>query len=201
VSHSLVPTRSPGWIPNDARRACKCSHGRGRAVLACLVVVMALLACTGGAAATVQGRFPATGAGVASASSAPQKVYFDLGLLGGLGGFAIEPKVVLYSADGSHALENRRWSGWGSASAHGSGLDSVNNCTPQCADGHWQSRPVMITLSGFGKVDGHLVYWCTAATGSSPAGGSTGSCSAGAAASLARSPCRGRRGRRARARR
>jgi hypothetical protein len=39
------------------------------------------------------------------------------------------------------------WSNWGSATAAGQGVLSVNTCTPNCVQGHFESEPATVTLS------------------------------------------------------
>jgi hypothetical protein len=161
-----------------------CSRGRGRAVLACLVVVMALLACTGGAAATIGARMsPATDAGVSSASSTAKKVYWDPAVHIGPA-FLYEPTLVAISEDGAVSVQRLRWRGWGSAMANGSGFAEVNNCTPDCASGRYASTPVAIRLSDVAELDGHLIYRCAQVTSSvSDVRNSLGGCVGGAGAS------------------
>jgi len=59
-----------------------------------------------------------------------------------------EPASLLLSGDGSIFVSGVTWSGWGAATAQGSGTLRVDNCTPNCAAGKLSSYPATITVTG-----------------------------------------------------
>ena len=68
-------------------------------------------------------------------------------------------QIIIYCADANGLLKNMRWSSFGGATARGSGSWSFNDCTPNCAAGHFHSYPVTLTLSRPAPCpDGHSDY-------------------------------------------
>jgi hypothetical protein len=64
-----------------------------------------------------------------------------------------KPKVrptsfVLACADGNDRLLGMHWTNWVPTSATGTGVQYLNDCTPNCATGHFHSYPVDIALTG-----------------------------------------------------
>lgn len=76
--------------------------------------------------------------------------------------------TLLLSEDGSVALVDLRWSGWGNRTTHATGLWSASSCTPSCATGKLTTRPARVTLSSPGRILGHRVYQCIRWTPSNP---------------------------------
>jgi hypothetical protein len=62
---------------------------------------------------------------------------------------------LLSCADANARLARVHWSSWGSTRATGVGTLSQNNCTPNCASGHFINYAVTISL---GKVITSLMY-------------------------------------------
>jgi len=58
-----------------------------------------------------------------------------------------EPATLLLSGDGSVFVAAITWSGWGDATAQGSGTLSVDNCNPNCAQGSLSRYPATITVT------------------------------------------------------
>jgi len=52
-----------------------------------------------------------------------------------------------YTGDGTGELKNMHWSKWTVAGAIGTGLDEVNNCNPDCAQGHFTGFTVQVVFS------------------------------------------------------
>lgn len=77
-----------------------------------------------------------------------------------------EPSSVYMSGDGSLYAVRVTWTGWGTATATGSGTAEANNCKPYCAAGTFSAHPVMITLTRPDRWHGDMVY--TRATYSIP---------------------------------
>lgn len=64
-----------------------------------------------------------------------------------------KPKVepadfVLACVDGSYGLADAHWTKWAPADAVGVGTEYLNDCTPNCAIGHFHNYPVDIRLTG-----------------------------------------------------
>lgn len=55
--------------------------------------------------------------------------------------------VILACADDNASFTHLRWSSFGGASAHATGVYAFNDCTPTCVAGHVHSYPVVITFS------------------------------------------------------
>jgi hypothetical protein len=82
--------------------------------------------------------------------SAPRSVLADLGVgcsppsstawIWNCGPLASAPKeFVITCADANYALAGLRWHGWGTARATATGSARANDCTPDCASGHFHS--------------------------------------------------------------
>ncbi len=53
---------------------------------------------------------------------------------------------VLTCADSNSYLTGLSWSGWTAGAALGTGTWHINNCTPDCAHGHFLTYPVDVTF-------------------------------------------------------
>src|SRR5690348_9957783 len=60
---------------------------------------------------------------------------------------AYRPSVLQLSADAEILVEPARWSSWTSTLAKGDGTLAVDNCQPNCAQGHYAKHHVLTTLS------------------------------------------------------
>ena len=59
-----------------------------------------------------------------------------------------KPKeLTLACNDGSYYLIKLKWTSWTTRKATGSGLAEVNDCTPNCAAGHFHAYRVSVTLT------------------------------------------------------
>ena len=67
---------------------------------------------------------------------------------GGSSRMKTEPTQIVTTADGSGYVKNLTWSGWGSATATGTGTLEIDNCNPNCAQGTFTGYPATVTLSG-----------------------------------------------------
>lgn len=56
-------------------------------------------------------------------------------------------RIVVSCADANFVVEKIGWRSWTSRRAAGTGTASVNDCTPDCAQGAFQTYPVRIALS------------------------------------------------------
>jgi hypothetical protein len=59
-----------------------------------------------------------------------------------------EPSDITVAADGATFLKNLTWSGWGTATAMGTGILEGDNCIPNCAEGSDTPYDATVTLSG-----------------------------------------------------
>jgi hypothetical protein len=61
----------------------------------------------------------------------------------------VEPSsFVLACGDGGFGLTSVHWTKWAPADASGVGTEYLNDCTPNCASGHFHNYPVDIKLAG-----------------------------------------------------
>ncbi len=59
-----------------------------------------------------------------------------------------KPKSILLACgDGTNGLVNLKWSHWSTTKATGSGVNAVNDCTPNCVNGKVKKTRVTVTLS------------------------------------------------------
>jgi hypothetical protein len=57
-------------------------------------------------------------------------------------------EILVACGDASSSLASLVWSTWSSDGAKATGTAWVNDCTPDCADGHFHSYPATVILSG-----------------------------------------------------
>jgi len=62
---------------------------------------------------------------------------------------------ILTCADANDALTALRWVSWAASQAFGTGTETVNTCTPDCADGTFVSYPALIALWRPEPLPGH----------------------------------------------
>ena len=68
------------------------------------------------------------------------------------GKFSAKPKeITLFCADAGAVLRNLSWSSWGGAKASATGIKSANDCSPNCAAGHFHSYPVAVAAGRLTK--------------------------------------------------
>jgi hypothetical protein len=64
------------------------------------------------------------------------------------GPLVAQPKsLTLACADANYELASLAWHGWGKASATATGVARANDCTPNCAAGHFHSYRVRVTAT------------------------------------------------------
>jgi len=66
--------------------------------------------------------------------------------------------IVVSCADGNYALVGLRWQRWGSASPTATGTARVNDCTPDCAGGHFHDYRITASASTLTKCGATPVY-------------------------------------------
>ena len=63
--------------------------------------------------------------------------------------------VVLTCADANDVLAQLHWVSWGSSAAFATGIEQINNCTPNCAAGKFINYPVLVDLWRPEPLPGH----------------------------------------------
>ena len=58
-----------------------------------------------------------------------------------------EPSIITSSADGAVYIKDLTWTGWGTATAKGTGTMEADNCKPNCAEGHDTAYPATVTVT------------------------------------------------------
>ena len=66
--------------------------------------------------------------------------------------------IVIACADGNYALMGLRWHTWGTTTATATGTARVNDCTPDCAGGHFHDYRVTTTASALTKCGATPIY-------------------------------------------
>jgi len=64
-------------------------------------------------------------------------------------------RITIACGDAGIWLSKLKWSSWGSSNAKGAGTYNQNDCTPDCADGHFHYYPSLEVLWGSATVKGH----------------------------------------------
>jgi hypothetical protein len=62
---------------------------------------------------------------------------------------------VLTCADANDVLVHLHWVSWGSGAAFATGVEQINNCTPNCAAGRFINYPVLVDLWRPEPLSGH----------------------------------------------
>ena len=57
-------------------------------------------------------------------------------------------QVMFACGDGNFVANKLKWTGWGDTFAAATGTGSMNDCTPNCAAGHFHSAPIVVIASG-----------------------------------------------------
>jgi hypothetical protein len=72
----------------------------------------------------------------------------------------VKPATVLIAcADGNFGVGHLTWVGWGDIRAVGLGSAFLNDCTPDCAAGHFHNYPAVVIVSGSQRCpNGELAY-------------------------------------------
>jgi hypothetical protein len=77
----------------------------------------------------------------------------------GVDALQTEPSEIIVSEDGSGYVKDLTWSGWGTGTATGTGTLEVDNCSPNCAQGHDTPYAATVTLTQLAPYgDGEQAY-------------------------------------------
>jgi len=60
----------------------------------------------------------------------------------------VRPDQITDSGDGSGYVKDLVWSNWGAAEATATGVQEINGCSPNCAEGKFVGYPATVTLAG-----------------------------------------------------
>jgi hypothetical protein len=114
-----------------------------------------IIAAGGGAAALASSGTPATTRAAASTQAAtartPRYVVLDCGLKP----VAAPSTFIITCADAGIGVQGLRWTSWTPKLASGYGTFWENDCTPDCAAGHFHYYPSLEVLWGSATVKGH----------------------------------------------
>jgi len=114
-------------------------------IVAGLLLAAGVSACQSTDTATSPASSPASASASGTApGSARTATYFAQG---GLSDRAYKPRRLNPSADGSLYVTHVHWTQWNNRAAVGTGIAHVNDCTPDCADGHFATHPVAVRLT------------------------------------------------------
>jgi hypothetical protein len=103
------------------------------------------------AAALASSGTPAAASTQAAAANTPRYVVLDCSFKP-----VVTPSsLIVTCADAGIRLENLRWTTWTPKLASGYGTFWENDCTPNCAEGHFHSYPSLEVLWGSAMVKGH----------------------------------------------
>jgi hypothetical protein len=116
------------------------SPSRRAAILAAILLALGFLAgCASAPSATTA---PASSRAADAAASQRGTVVVDCS-----GQRQTRPSsFILTCADANDALTALHWVSWADGQAFGTGIETVNTCAPDCADGKLVSYPALITL-------------------------------------------------------
>jgi hypothetical protein len=100
----------------------------------------------------------------------------SIGVYGNCATPSVEPaEIILACADHGALLENLHWTSWTAASATAIGTLVYNDCTPDCADGHFHSVPdTQVTLTVPVRGAGGQLVWSEVQENHKPPGYETG---------------------------
>jgi hypothetical protein len=79
-----------------------------------------------------------------------------VGVEGVSGDVGVRPRTLETSSDGG--LSGLTWSSWTDSSALGHGTFSVDDCQPDCANGHAKQVGATVRLSGVTTCDGRRYF-------------------------------------------
>jgi len=117
-----------------------------------LVVTAGLLAGCGSARGTAGG---ARSSGAADLAGAAASAQHDVVMVDCDGKLQTRPSgFVLTCADANDALGGMHWVSWGTQ-AFGTGTETINSCTPDCADGTLVPYPVLVAAWRPEPLPGH----------------------------------------------
>jgi hypothetical protein len=70
----------------------------------------------------------------------------------------VRPISISYTGDGTGNLVRLKWKNFGGPTASATGIDQVNDCTPDCANGSWHNLAGRVTLIAPIACHGSTIY-------------------------------------------
>jgi hypothetical protein len=114
------------------------------------IAVLAMIGAGAGIGLANSAGAAARSAATISATHAPKYVVADCNQ------WQVEPSGYIFTcADDGVGLQDLHWTAWSPALASASGTYYENQCTPDCAAGHFLKYPALVVLWGSGVVKGH----------------------------------------------
>ena len=112
----------------------------------------------------------------ASAPASPPEVDAGVEVYGNCKTPSVEPaEIVLACADYNAILESLHWTSWTATSATAVGTFVYNDCTPNCAEGHFHHVPgTRVTLTVPSRTAGGRRVWSEVQENPEPPGYATG---------------------------
>ncbi len=95
-----------------------------------------------------------------SVAPRPARAAESIGIPDCLGVPRVRPtSIMLACGDGGLIANGLTWTGWGAGFAAARGTASANDCTPNCAEGHFHTSPVVLIADGRERCpDGRPAY-------------------------------------------
>ncbi len=114
-----------------------------------------IIAAGGGGAALASSGTPATTHATASTQAATAKTPKYVVLDCSFKPVVAPPTFIISCADAGIGVQDLHWTSWTPKLASGYGTFWENDCTPNCADGHFHYYPSLEVLWGSATVKGH----------------------------------------------
>ena len=98
--------------------------------------------------------------GAAAPAAQPARATETIAIPDCLGTPRVRPvTIMLACGDGGFIANRLSWTGWGSTFAAARGVASANDCTPNCAEGHYHTSPIVLIADGRERCpDGRSAY-------------------------------------------
>jgi hypothetical protein len=119
--------------------------------VATAIFAAGIIAAGGAGAALASSGGPTTASSQAATTAIPRYVVLDCSLKP-----VVKPSTfVVACADHGIGVQDLHWTSWTPKLASGYGTVWANDCTPNCADGHFHYYPSLEVLWGSATVKGH----------------------------------------------
>jgi hypothetical protein len=120
------------------------------------IVVIAALAMIGAGADIGLAASAGAASGSAASTTTVSATHTQKYVVADCNQWQVEPSDYVFTcADGGLGLQGLHWTTWSPALASASGTFYENECTPDCAAGHFLKVPALVVLWGSGNVKGH----------------------------------------------
>jgi hypothetical protein len=120
------------------------------------IVAIAVLAMIGAAAGIGLANWAGAATGSAASSTTVSATHTPKYFVADCNQWQVEPSGYIFTcADDGVGLQDLHWTTWSPALASASGTYYENQCTPDCAAGHFLKYPALVVLWGSGVVKRH----------------------------------------------